>query len=64
MHPFSLKKESAQQVTGGLLLREAITWGINETGGCIPYPFPKPFPPIQTTMAIGENGDAPVLEVK
>jgi hypothetical protein len=56
MHPFSLKQENTKEVTGGIY--QAITFGINETGGCIP--MPKPFPPMQTTMALGEEGGFPI----
>lgn len=56
MHPFSLKQENTKEVTGGVV--QSITYGINETGGCVP--LPKPFPPIATTMAVGEEGGFPV----
>ncbi|GAA0855165.1 hypothetical protein [Aliiglaciecola litoralis] len=56
MHPFSLKQESTKEVTGGVM--QSITYGINETGGCIPQP--KPFPPIASTMALGEEGGFPI----
>jgi hypothetical protein len=36
MHPFSLKQENIKKVTGGVY--QAVTFGINETGGCIPGP--------------------------
>ncbi|GAA0855170.1 hypothetical protein [Aliiglaciecola litoralis] len=54
MHPFSLKQENTKEVTGGVY--QAITFGINETGGCIP----QPFPPIASTMALGEEGGFPI----
>jgi len=54
MHPFSLNKEEQQSVNGGFIvempIKDAITFGIGETGGCVtlaipedgndPYPFP------------------------
>jgi len=61
MHPFSLKQEEHKEVTGGILFAITTGGGCTEAGGGI---IPKPFPPVQTTMAIGENGDGPVLEVK
>ncbi|WP_171043978.1 hypothetical protein [Pseudoalteromonas phenolica] len=54
MHPFSLNKEEQQSVNGGCVhdpVRDSITFGIGETGGCVtmaipedgndPYPFPS-----------------------
>ena len=56
MHPFSLKQENTKEVTGGVY--QVVTYGINETGGCIPQPIP--FPPVATTMAMGEEGGLPL----
>jgi hypothetical protein len=56
MHPFSLKQENTKKVTGGVY--QAVTFGINETGGCTP--MPKPFPPMASTMALGEEGGFPI----
>ncbi|GAA0855167.1 hypothetical protein [Aliiglaciecola litoralis] len=56
MHPFSLKQENTKEVTGGVY--QVVTLGIDETGGCIPQPFP--FPPQATTLALGEEGGFPI----
>jgi len=55
MHPFSLKQENTKDVTGGAL--KAITYGCTEEGGGI---IPQPFPPVETTTAIGEEGGLPI----
>ncbi|WP_171045380.1 hypothetical protein [Pseudoalteromonas rubra] len=50
MHPFSLKKEQEQAVTGGLIKRPVyITQALYEDGG-----------PIYVTMAIPEDGNDPL----
>ena len=55
MHPFSLKQERTKEVTGGAL--QPISLGCTETGGGI---IPPSFPPVETTMALGEEGGLPV----
>ena len=59
MHPFALNDTQLDQVSGGIAI-----------GGCIiplpvrPLPYPKPRDPIEyTTMAIGEEGGAPPVDL-
>ena len=57
MHPFSLKQEATKEVTGGALISVTTYGGCTEDGGGI---TPKPFPPLETTMAVGEEGGLPI----